>query len=594
MDDKTKQTNSSTKDDETLDLNSVDTTLFSDENIPADRAVDDIARHESDELLKKEDEKLKSSFVSTPTFWQRAKSGLQDWWGDPKRRSLTLAGVGIGLLILFAIPFTRYGILNTIGIRASATVTVVDAETKLPLKNVKVTIDGNEALTDISGNAQLTKVKLGSRGVTITKLAYADLATKVTIGFGGNDISDFSIQATGARYNFTVSDWLSKLPLQNAEATFGENNAVSDSSGLIILTVPPTEDDRIEITIGAEGYSAKTVEINPQSAQNEDVDLFVSTKHFFVSNRSGTYDVLKANVDGSDIETLVEGTGLEREDIRFSVNPTNTKAALVATRDSVTNAEGYLLSGLYIINLETGTIEKKDESERIDMVGWADGSIVYIKVAAGASGVNPNRHRLMSLNVDTSEVVELAASNYFNDVLVAQNYIFYAPSSAYRENAEAFLFRVKANGSDRQTVIDKEVWTIQQDEYDSILFDVDQVWYKSGISVLYANKQDAAPGKRVSNIYTVNPEGGTAAWVDTRDGKGVLLLRDTQTSEDTTLIQKVGLRQPLRWVSNTHMIFRVVSDEETADYIVNSNGGEPQKITDVADVAGVDRWYYYY
>ncbi len=84
-----------------------------------------------------------------------------------------------------------------------------------------------------------------------------------------------------------------------------------------------------------------------------------------------------------------------------------------------------------------------------------------------------------------------------------------------------------------------------------------------------------------------------ALWVDQRDGKGVLLAYNTETKEDTALLTLGGLKQPVRWLNETTVMYRVKTEQESADYVLSTLGGEPRKIQDVTDTNTVDRWFYF-
>jgi hypothetical protein len=76
---------------------------------------------------------------------------------------------------------------------------------------------------------------------------------------------------------------------------------------------------------------------------------------------------------------------------------------------------------------------------------------------------------------------------------------------------------------------------------------------------------------------------------ETRDGKGVLLLRDAQGSEKV-IATVAGLRQPTRWLSDSTITYRVVTANESADYVLSLLGGEARKVTDVTNTGGAESY----
>jgi hypothetical protein len=93
-------------------------------------------------------------------------------------------------------------------------------------------------------------------------------------------------------------------------------------------------------------------------------------------------------------------------------------------------------------------------------------------------------------------------------------------------------------------------------------------------------------------IYVDSPNKKHILWVDNRDGKGVLLSYDTTTQADTTLQTLGGLKLPVYWINNATLVYRISKTGETADYVMNIDGGEPHKLADVTDSTGIQNYYY--
>lgn len=527
-------------------------------------------------------------------LWERVLQTLKDIWNDPRKR---YGALGMALLVVclaMAIPSVRYFSLNTIGIRTAAAIRVLDAETKTPLKNVEVRIGNQSAKTASDGRVQLSGVKHGRQAVVVEKAAYATWQSEATLGLGSNQLSDAELDPVGTRLTFSIVNWLTMAPLEGAEVTYGESGAFANESGVAVLTIPPLNDSEIEVVANYNGYHSQTISTSLTTQSDAvRVDMVLDDSHFFVSRRAGRYDIYKSNVDGGDQQLLIEGTGKERSDIRFSVSQSGRKAVLVAGREGKKNKDNFQLVGAYVVDLERGALQKFDESERVDLVGWIDNHILYIKVSSGLSGSSPERHKLMSYNVESGTSTQIATANHFNDVVVTNRFVFYAPSNPYADSQPAQLYRADPVGG-REVVYDGEVWTILQTNYDEVSFyDTQREWFMTDVHDLFANAIDTPPTQFSSRIYTNNQDDSTAIWVDQRDGKGVLLAHDTATGEDRVLWRQGGLRNPVRWLDEGHIVYRVVNDNEIADYVLSVDGGEPAKVVDVSDVSGYDRYYYY-
>jgi hypothetical protein len=274
-------------------------------------------------------------------------------------------------------------------------------------------------------------------------------------------------------------------------------------------------------------------------------------------------------------------------------HPTDEIAALVSTRDGKRNADGFLLSTLTLIDLSTGDTKAVTQSERIQIIDWLGNRLVYVQITSGASAANPKRHRLMSYDYKSGDTKELAASNYFNDVMAAGGKIFYAPSSAYSGGINSSLFKVDADGSNRQVILDQEVWSLFRPSYDKLVLSLQQQWFEYGLSENKTTKLGGEPANLTSRVYIDSPDHKHSLWVDNRDGKGVLLVYDTVSKQDKVIQTQSGLKNPVRWLNNSTVVFRISTDQETADYALSLDDGEPVKIRDVTNTDGIDRWYYY-
>ena len=559
------------------------------------KAVDDIVAEESNELLAEQDKKKVAQAVPKQKIGmgQKIKNFLFAWWHNPLYRKLTIGFICLVLVALAAVPTTRYFILNTAGVRSSSSVTILDQKTSQPLKNVEVQVGTQSSKTDKEGKVKLSGIKLGDQKLVVKKPAFAEVSRDITIGWGSNPLGEVKLTPVGSQYTFSVKDFLSDNPVKGAEATSGESSAQANENGEIVLTVPVSKEAEIDIAITADNYRTESLKVPVANKQSQEIKLVPSKKHAFISKRSGKYDVYKIDVDGKNEEKVLAGTGSEREDsMALVIHPTKDIAAFVSTRGTLKNQDGYQLSSLTLIDLKTNETTKIADSERVQVVGWVGDRIVYVKIAQGESAASTNRHKLLSYDTKEDQEKELASTNYFNDVLIAGSNIYYSPA-LYKVNGPVGLFKINADGSDRKTVYDKEVWNLFRVSYDKISASVGQDWYDYDISSGSFIKANSPPALLKSRIYINSPSGKKSLWVDDRDGKGVLLAYDTGSKEDKTIQTASGLKNPVDWLDDDHVVYRVSNSQETADYVLNTNSGSPKKIIDVTNVAGVDRWYYY-
>ena len=522
----------------------------------------------------------------------RIRKALDYWWNNTLLRNLSIFIIIASVISAALIPYSRYAVLNLFGTRVTTNITILDEKSDLPLKNVQITIQGKSLQTNKDGVVEIKDLKLGSSDIIVEKRAFATQKHNVVLGWGSNQLKPYRLTPTGSRYAYVVTDWLSGKPIKGAELSTQYSDATSAEDGKLILTIDSSDDEVIG-NLKSPSYIDQKITINKDSKSETLVKMVANKKHIFISKRSGKYDIYSVNPDGTDEKLVLSGTGNERDDMVIVVHPTKDVFALVSTRDGQRNNDGFVKSGLYIVDLKDGKPYNIAASEQFHILGWLGDRLGYVQIKEGASATNPKRNRLISYNLFDDTKTELAASNYFNDVLIASGSIYYAPSNAFLENSAAYLYRVNPDGSSKTTIMDKEAWNVFRVGYDHFKISYQNDWYDFVLNDSKAVKSQSPPVVLKTRIYIDSPDKKHALWSDSRDGKGVLLYYDITTKLDKTIASMPGLKLPVTWLDNTHVVFRVSNPSESADYALNIEGGNPVKIKDVSDTSGVDRWYYY-
>jgi hypothetical protein len=553
-----------------------------------DAAVDDILRKESDALLEGQ------MPVPTPPqpkrgFWRKVGGFFKAWWRNKWARWITI----LLLLALIAagaiIQDVRHAALNTIGVRSKASVVVLDETTRLPLKNVAVTLGNYKAMTDIKGEARFENLKLGDYSLEIERIAFASYKRKITIGWGSNPLGDIKLKATGIQYSLVITDYLSGKSLPGAEVVTDDVNALADKSGKVILTVESTDETTLPVTVQLPGYRSEAIELNPTVQTPTQVVLVPNQKSVFVSKQSGKYDVFASDLDGKNRKLLLAGTGTETSNLALVVSPDGKRAAYVASRDNKRDEDGYLLQALTIIDLEEGASSVADHAEQIQLVDWIGNRLIYRATIAGASAANPQRNRLISLNYQTNSKSQLATANQFNAIISAKGLLYYGVSST-DPDASMGLYRVKPDGSSRKRLTEDEIWTGIRTTYNTLSLQTPDGWFAYNLKNEELNKTNA-PGELGAYAFVDDSKAKRSLWVDVRDGKGVLLSYDIDKDAHQTLVTQEGLGYPVRWAGDKAIIYRVAMKGEIADYVVSSEGGTARKITDVSPAYGFAQVY---
>jgi hypothetical protein len=555
-----------------------------------DDAVEDIVSQESDELLAVHDATQSNSMPPQKRgFWRSIGHFFAAWWGNVWARWATIIILIAGLTVVALIPQARYAVLNTAGVRSSASIRVLDNTTQLPLKSVTVMLNGKKAYTDREGVAQFKDLKLGDYTLAVKRLAFAGYEQKVTIGWGSNPFGTVKLRATGIQYTILITDYVSGRPVVGAEVLSDKANALSDKAGKAILTVDEVEVTKLSIAISSPGFRGETIHLDATSSVSNTVVLVPDSKDVFVSKQSGRYDVFAVDLDGKNRKLLLAGTGHENTNMSLVVSPEGDRAAFVSTRDNRRDKDGYLLSGLTIIDLKDGTKVTVDHAEQIQLIDWIGNRLIYRTTVAGASAADPQRNRLVAYNYDTNARAQLATANQFNAILSAKGMIYYGVSSTDPE-ASLGLFKVKPDGSSRKQLFSEEVWTGLRSTYNTLSVQTPTGWYSFTIQDERFSKI-TTPENLVNYLFVEDPKGKRNAWVDIRAGKGTLLLYELEQDKHVTLQAQEGLASPVRWAGDKAIIYRVANRLETADYVTSPQGGTAKKITDITAVHGYSQAY---
>ncbi|MGF7229576.1 MAG: hypothetical protein ACQR33_06400 [Candidatus Saccharibacteria bacterium] len=542
------------------------------DNPQTDEAVDEILKEESDTVLDAEDGQADQDDVNDEPETPKKRG----FWHRRWLRNIVLLLIFAGIAATAAIPTSRYYVLNKAGVRSSMSLRVIDQSTQLPLKNVHVTLDNQNVATDDKGVARITHLTLGPHNLSIARIAFATIAQKVTLGWGSNPLGDFTLNPTGVKYIIKPADYVSGKPIAGAHATSGGADAVADGNGVITLTLDSDPGNDIAVDVSASGYLATHITINAATTKATQVTLVPSTKDIYVSKQSGTYDVMSSYVDGTGSSTLLRGTGTENNNISLAVDNSGGMAALVSTRDNQRDAAGDLLSTLTLIDTAQGTATTIDHAEHVQLVDWIGTSLIFQETTEGTGA---NKYHVVAYDYSTSRRYDLSSAAQFNNVLSMQGQVYYAVSSS-DPAAQAIYYRINTDGTGRQVILNKEVWSVFRTDYNTLDLQTPDGWYN------YSPKgtpQQITTPSTTPNYAFVSGAGSQSLWIGNENGQSTLYVHDANANKDTKIAAQDGLSYPVRWLNDTTISYRVSSGGESADYVVSTQGGAPKKIADVTN-----------
>ncbi len=538
----------------------------------------------SDKAIEDEDKKLKGAKKKAK---KESKKNLstEDKKKNRRKRDFIIAGTTLVIvIILLLIPVTRWPILNTVGFRADLSFSVKAKDSNKPILKATIILeDGSEASTDSSGNAKIPGAKLGNHEVVINKSGYGAVTKQVVNGFGNTKTEDIKLKIIGIKLDVIALHWLSGDPINGATVSFQKSTAVSDKTGLASIIIPPTDSEKVKLDISAPGFATKQIETEVDVPSRE-VSLISDQKDYFISKRDGKLDIFTSDLDGQNQKKIIEATGKESESlVQFSINRNNQQAILVANRDGKV-VGNRIVAGIYLVDLGKSTLKKIDEGSDVQLLDWADDTMAYTKSDANLKYDDPSMSKLMAYNLPKSRLNEVSSTNYFSLSLVAGSKIFYLPSDGYRAVEGSVVTSFDVNSSAKRTYLDgKRISYATHAKYDILeLQDQDGKNYELNVNSGAIKNIDRQPA---DNIYfALRPGGGQVLWTDKRDGQGALITKSVNANDEKTVTKYGGMTYPVRYISDSLAIFRVVTSAETADYIVHLPSAKMTKIVDVSNV----------
>ena len=558
-----------------------------------DKAVDDIMQQE--QLSSSQITENKEEFIITPKKPKGIKKIVLWWWRNKLVRNMTLFVLLAAIVFIVAIPSTRYAVLNTAGVRAGMQFQVVDKISGRPIKNVDVIVADVTSKTNEDGSVQLNGLPLGETTVTLKKRSFKEEVIPVTIGWGSNPFNaPLELVPTGSTFTFTVTDWLSGQPLQNVEISDGESIALSDSSGVAKLTIEPTDAD-ITVTAVYNTYRTEEVTISADTLQGPTISMVPGKQDVFISKRQGKYDVYARYVDGKSEVALLPGSGSEQADTHLLPHPNDPITALVSSRKGERNNEGYILSNVYLLHPDSKVVEEIEgtSSERIRLIGWSGDAIVFVKTIAGPSAYTGNRQRVVAYDVSEKSSTELAGADYFTDVRVIGDAVYYVLPTSDGSQSKG-LTRSSINGKEKRVLLAKNIWSVYRNAQDNLQVNAEgDEWYEIAISTGAATKLEGSPPVPQNRLFIANTSNNEVAWLEERDGKVALLVADKNNTQGKEVIKQSGISYPMRWLTDTTLLYTVANAQETAHYIVSTKNSATKKVGDVTVSVYADNLYYY-
>ena len=518
-----------------------------------------------------------------------------------------LSLLALGVALWFIQP-TRWWLVNLFGAGNTLTLTTIapgEGQAKVSrLGNTTVTVEGKVYKTDAQGKLRVDHVPYGKISVVAKKPGYQDVNYGVTLDFdpflhkfGGKESDDasrtveLSLRATGIPLSFKVVDALSGKPVTVGEFMIGDVVAKSDDQGVVSLKILGTDASKVSVTTKFGGaFVDQQFELTLGSDTVPEIKAVPGGKHYFVSRRSGVLTVYSSNLDGSDVQTVVAGTGQETGAIAFAVSPNGKYGVLSSSRDGARNSRGDMLQRMYVVDLATKQLTRVDEGLQITFADWSDSTLVYTTTAFDTT-TSTTPTTLRSVDTDAKRVYNFESAEYISVGTVGFDKVVYQKYASSGSDAATSptLREAPAHASTNKTLGEKtDYGSYLQLDFDRIAFKTgqDQGWHEYNLNTdqLKTISQPASGSNTIQYLGTASSDNRKRLMIDRVDGRYMLFVKDMSTGALTALYGADGLGGPIRWVGDV-IVYRVVTSQETADYALSLNGGQPRKVSDVTATA---------
>ncbi|MDB5179791.1 MAG: hypothetical protein JWN12_423 [Candidatus Saccharibacteria bacterium] len=544
-----------------------------------------------------------SSPAAIPEAESRKKSGFAHLLKTKKRKVIAIIiAVILIFVILFAIPFTRYGLLGLV-VKKEVTITVVDSKSKKPVSNALVKIGSTSKQTDKNGVVKFDTVSVGQPGVEVTKQYYQTYDHSYTIPVLANPESPtYEVVATGRRVAINIVDKITGKPLEDAVISSSQTKATTNADGKTDLILSP-KNELQDATLTKSGYNSQDVKVMVTDGA---VNTYMLTPYgtiFYLSKATGTINVMKSNLDGTNPVVFAAGTGQEDNNTTSLLAARDWKyAALLTTRENDQQ-------GLYLVDGTKGDFTIIDQGNAtFSSIGWSGHNFVYIVYRNAGNYWDDKRQAIKSFNADTRKITTIdetsgsGTSTYdaqyqsFSNVYILGNEVVYAKSWSYGyynnlgEDKTTLLISADPNGGTKRTVksfavnlsvslklyeptaLYLRVTTTGNDP--SVFYE-----YEGGTVKMVSDTSDA----KFNEAYTtflVSPSGKKTLWYEPRDGKNTLFIGD-ENGKNAQNIANLSDYTPYGWYGDSDQ-YILLSKNNSELYIASVDGAMTTslKITD--------------
>lgn len=562
-----------------------------------DQAIEDIVAVEGDQVLAHEDEKnSKAQPVKPIVKTSKFKHFFKNKW--------LWIGLATVLIAIFAVPVSRYAMLGLV-VKHDVVINVKDSQTSNPVSNASVTLHGKTVKTDAYGKATV-KAPIGSTKLSISKQYFKAYSANFFVGFKSGQTTIVPLVATGRQVPITVIDAISSKPLVGAKVVILDTSVTTDLKGMATVVLP-TKNATEKATVTLAGYNTAelSVEVTDKISATNTLHLTPAGSIYFLSNLSGKIDVIKTNLDGSNRQTVLAGTGKEDpNNIGLLASRDWRYLVLKAQRDTAQPA-------LYLIDTSSDKVTNFDSGDvNFTLIGWSGHNFLYDAIKNTVPNYQTGHESLKSYNADNTQLNLLdqnladgSASSYsyqsFYNFNIINGQVTYNTQWNQSNNSVALTGKTDAiRGIAITTQTKKDYLTIPAtgvSYIQAVMYKPQNIYYSvynysdstttyysfDGQNVTANTAIDQAALNRTYPTYIVSPSGNQLFWTELRDGKNYMYVGDSNAAGAKQLATLTDYR-PYGWFSDNYLVVSSIAGSEL--YILPTAGpaadGKLLKISD--------------
>lgn len=572
------------------------------------------AEPESAKTEEKHDIRKLPQMQQLMTWWQR----FSRLYTAKRRLSIPLTAVVV-LLLLAAVPVSRYALVGAV-MKQDMTVLVVDSRSGTPVSKALVVLGDQRITTDATGLAYV-HTNVGYQTLSITKRYYLDYSqTQLVDLAAANNRVTIKLVAVGRLVPVTVINKLTGKAVAGAAVKALSSEAVTDTDGTATVVVPVSAATH-EVTVSAKSFNSlnSTLQVTDSKVAANTFAIVPAGKLYFLSNQSGKIDVVKTDLDGSNRQTVLAGTGYENAYSTALLASRDWKyLALYAQRTAKGNPE------VDLIDTSNDQMTNIDEGDaNFSLIGWSGGHFVYQVNRNNVHSWQNGQQVLKSFDATTKKIAAIAQTsasgpqyNYmyqdFGNTYLLGGKVVYTLTwhqsyyyAALPDDKQPTLNVVNPDGSGQTTIKSfpfasgtqssgLALFTRTYDEPNVIAI---RFWagnantyyeYKNGKVTAADDINDQNFNNNNYPTFLLSPSGNSVFWSIYADGKNNLKVGGSD-GQNTRIVANESDYSPYGWFTDDYLLVQKAGSEL---YVMTPDGqGQPFKVTNYYKPAIIYRGY---